>query len=295
MEELKKIGKKIVVDFDDNMFSISPMSPHYNEFGVENVKYRMKDGRELMLWEDGKNINLADNRKRMDSIKAACEQADMVTTTTDILADVYKPYSQKVAALPNCIDPALWGKLPLIPHDEIRLFWGGGTSHYEDWCLLSDALPVVMKKHKNVKLVLMGAKFDGTLKQIPKDRVEFHYWVPTPAYPYYARILNADIGLIPLQDTEFNRCKSSLKWVEYSAMSVPSVTSYVSPYKESATENNGVFVENDTEAWIDGLSYLIENKAKRDVMASAALTTINDQFNIHSKYKMWLDAYRELL
>ena len=295
MKDLQRMGKKVVVDYDDDMFNISPFSPHYGDFGTENVVVQ-HEGQSLVLWEDGRNINLKLNRKRADAVRKACELADMVTTTTSICGDVYRAYNDNIVELPNCLDLSVWQKLPLKEHEEVRLFWAGGASHYGDWCLLSEALPIVMRKYPQAKLVLMGSKFDGTLKDIPKDRIEFHQWVPTPAYPYKIAILNPDIALIPLEDNTFNRSKSCLKFIEQGALEVPAVCSLVSPYKEVYTGANGVFIENNsTKGWVDGISALIEDKMLRWKIGGESRKVVEQYFNIEKQYTKWLNAYREIL
>jgi len=119
--KVKNMGKKIVVDHDDNMFCISPLSPHYEEAGIENVKYKMPDGSTLDVWTDGKNIDLKRNKIRQENFKKALKMADMVTTTTEILAGIYRGYNTNVQVLPNCVDVNLWKKLPFEKRDNVRI------------------------------------------------------------------------------------------------------------------------------------------------------------------------------
>jgi len=292
---LKEMGKKIIVDHDDNIFRISPLSPHYEDYGIENVEMKMSDGSVLKVWENGRNINLSKNKRKMGYSEEIMKIADMITVTTSILAETYKIYNKNIKALPNCIDTNIWQKLPLEKHEEIRLFWAGGASHYQDWCLLSDVLPEIMNKYSNVKLIILGSKFDGTLKMCPKNRVEHYPWVNTMVYPYKIAILDPDIAIIPLEDNEFNRCKSAIKWVEMGSIGVPSVTSYVSPYKEINENNNGIFIENnDKDAWIEGISYLIENREKRIEIGNNAKEYVYQNFDIHKKYIEWVKVYKDL-
>jgi glycosyltransferase involved in cell wall biosynthesis len=293
---LKKFGTKVVVDYDDNIFDISPFSPHYEDHGLEDVNVTLPDGTVVPVWKVGKNLDADRNRKNLDAIKRILSTADLVTTTTPILADVFRQYTDKVAVLPNCINLKVWDRLPLPDDGKIRLAWFGGSSHYEDWCLLAEALPVIMAKYPNVTLVLMGHHFKGTTKNIPQDRIEFHRWVDTAAYPYKAARLNPTIGLIPLADTRFNRCKSPIKWIEMGALQVPCITSYVSPYAELATEENGVFVDkNDPNGWVEGISYLIENPLARAAMGAAARKTVAENFDIHKNAHRWTETYKGLL
>jgi glycosyltransferase involved in cell wall biosynthesis len=293
--DIKKSGSKIVIDYDDDLFSVSPMSAHYQDWGTENVTLDIA-GKKVELWEDGKNIDLKANVNRLDCVRWACEAADVVSVTQPVLADVYGQYSETIC-LPNCIDTSRWQSLPLKrEQEEVRLYWSGGSSHYEDWFMMSDAIRTIMEKYPKAKLVLLGQKFDGTLKGINPHQIEFHGWIPTPAYPYKTAILDADISLIPLMDTHFNRCKSSIKLVEQSALGVASVVSNVTPYAEFYNGGNGVFIDNNTtQGWVEGISYLIDNPLDRWKIGGAALTHVKNNFDIKTQYKLWQNAYEELL
>jgi glycosyltransferase involved in cell wall biosynthesis len=296
VEEMKKNGKLIVIDHDDNMFSVSPFSPHYDCCGIEDVVVKMPDGEKMWLWKDGHNINLENNKKLRENMKRGLAAADLVTVTQPILADVYKKYNDNVVCLPNCVDLELWKphKIARANPDEIRMGWAGGHSHYEDWCVLSPVLPKVMEKYPHLKFVVSGAWFEGVLKTIPdwQKRVELNPWVDISAYPYKSILNDMDFFVIPLQDTEFNRCKSNIKWVEQAAIEVPAVTSLVSPYKEIATEDNGIFIEkNDPESWYEGICYMIENAEGRKKMGKAARATVEQHFDSNKEAHRWAEAY----
>lgn len=306
--QFREGGCRIVIDHDDNMFEVSPFSPHYDEVGTEEIWVSVH-GKRMPMWVSDLNkdqykhlqikpnyIDIERNKKRKDNFIIAMQEADLVTVTQPILADVYRPWSKKIAVLPNCVDMTLWKKLPFLPRENIRLYWSGGSSHYEDWCMIAEVIPAIMKKYPNVTLVLFGTKFDGTLKQVPKERIEFHDWLATPAYPYKSAILDPDICVIPLYENEFSKCKSPIKWIEMGALGVPCVTSHYSPYKELATEANGIFIEkNDKNAWIEGLSMLIEDKELRLKIGQEANNTVAKHYDINKEWIQWYNAYEELL
>lgn len=297
IREMQARGTRVVIDYDDDMFHISPLSPHYAEFGTHEVAARLPNGEQVTVWQDGvASFSLAANRQRLDLIKRCVEQADLVTVTTERLADCYRPYTDRVAVLPNCVDLTVWKRLPLQPRAGLRLGWHGGSSHYEDWCLLTQGLPEVMAAYPDLTLVIFGTKFDGTLKAIPADRIEFHRWVPTPAFPYKLAALDLDVAMIPLAETAFNTCKSPIKWVEYAALEVPAVTSHVSPYREIATEKNGVFIEaNAPDAWVRGLCLLVEDAMARAAIGYAARQTVEASFDIDRECSRWDEVYRRVL
>lgn len=164
--------------------------------------------------------------------------------------------------------------------------------------MLENVLPPIFEKYPQVKLVIMGNLFPGTVKRLPKDRIEHHEWVDVQAYHYKMTLLDFDIALIPLRDSEFNRNKSCIKFVEASALAKPSVVSYVSPYKEAMLEDasNGIFIEhNNPLSWIEGISMLIEDEKLRKDMGNIAREVVLDRFNINKNYQMWIDYYTGLL
>lgn len=296
IKRFQDIGKKVVVEYDDDLFNVSPFSPHYKDHGIVEVKTRLGNGEIIDNWIDGKNIDLEKNIKKMAAFEEILAIADMVTVTTDILAEVYKPYNSNVVVLPNCVDTDIWQSLPLKEVDEIRLFWSGGSSHFEDLCMIQDVIPAVIKKYSNVKLVLLGQKFDGPLLNVPKDRIEFHPWTPTPAYPYKTAILNPTIGLIPLVDNEFNRRKSSIKWLEWGALGIPCVASNISPYKEMYNGENGVFIENNNpRSWYEGICLLVEDSILRAKVGGAAKRYVENNYDAKKNVNLWYDAYKSLL
>lgn len=288
---------KIVYEYDDNIFHVSPFSPHYKDYGVDPIDVILP-GEKIPrpLWKDGKNINIELNRTTQKETIEGIKDVEMVTVTTEMLKTVYNRWNSNVVVLPNCVNLKSWQRLPLLPHGGIRMGWFGGDSHYEDWCILTEILPKLMNKYSQLKLVLLGAKFDGTLKDINPSQIEHHPWIDTAAYPLKAASLDLDFGIIPLLKNQFNEGKSAIKFLELAALKVPSVVSYVTPYKEISTEDNGIWIEdNDPMAWEEGISQLVENKLLRSKVADAAYETVLAKFDAHKNAYMWVESYENLL
>lgn len=296
-QQFKSLGKKVVIDWDDNIFQVSPLSPHYRDFGTEPYKHPYKDGH-LDVWQDGKNIDFAKNKAHLERAKVALREADMVTTTTEVLAKVFREFNPNVRVLPNCIDFEIWKKLPLVPHQGIRVGWAGGYSHFEDWKILAHILPEFMRVNPSVILVILGQKFEGTLVGVDPARIEYRGWCPTPAYPYVSAALDLDFAVIPLEDSDFNNCKSAIKWCEMAALSVPAVTSFVEPYAElmDLVPENGMFVEaNSLQGWLIAMNKMAQDHDTRRIMGYNARRTVEDHYDVEKRFPLWPEAYKSLL
>jgi glycosyltransferase involved in cell wall biosynthesis len=302
IEARREQGKYTVIDYDDDLFHVSPLSPHYQDFGTENVKVKLNNGtrEEIALWEDGDNIDLKRNQGILDAVKKNVASADLVTVTTPYLAKVYGEYTDKIAVLPNCIDPKLWTWHDVDKKEydgQIRLYWGGGSSHYEDWATISKPITNIINSRPETRLVILGQQFRGTTKNIKnQDQIEFHPWVHFEAYPYKIVMLQPTIGIIPLRDMTFNHGKSPIKYVELASLGVPCVVSHVPPYTMVARDKSGIFIEeNDEELWEKAIYMLMDDPLLRAKIGGEAKKVAHDEYDINKKWVLWKETYEGMM
>ena len=77
--------------------------------------------------------------------------------------------------------------------------------------------------------------------------------------PMKLSMADFDIGIAPLEDTEFNRGKSNLKFYEYAAVGTATLASNVEPYRSEVT----YLAKNTFKDWYDKLEKLITDKEFR--------------------------------
>ena len=294
----QKNGKIIVLDYDDDPFNTHPMNPYYKFVGTKDFWYKWPSGQVDQVWKDGVNgFDIERNIIRNDMFKACFRKADMVTTTTPILEGFFKKLNKDTAVLPNLIDFNLFKKYNLVKSKEVRIGYQGGSSHYEDLYIVKDAIKEVIETNPNAKFVYCGDyRLKNLFKEIPEDRKEIHSWVNFIAYPYLLPLLNLDIGICPLVDNEFNRNKSNIKWLDYSAVGAATVASNIPPYSPCITSGqDGFLVENMKEAWVGTLTELCQNHAKRKELADNAYDNVYENYNADKKAHLWLDVYESLM
>jgi len=295
IDELKKYPEfnhlKWILDIDDNIELISPYSQHYAEYGTEEY---FDKGTGKWLWKNGEQgFDLAKNRTRVASLLHGMRTADLVTTTTDYLADYARQYNRHVAVLPNCVDPAAWWPVELVPHKQLRVGWNGGVSHYEDWYSIRKPLNELMRKHR-FKLVMAGSHYDGLIDPDNRELVEVLPWVPFKAHSYRMMALDLDLALIPLADLPFNRYKSEIKLVEMSAMAVPSVVSNVGPYAEALPRLTALPYTNE-QTFTTAMETLLTNPARRHEIGKKARKDAMKHYDAKANASKWVDAYTRLL
>jgi glycosyltransferase involved in cell wall biosynthesis len=290
IELLKKAGKKIVFDNDDTYRPDSGF-PKLNE--AHNQREVKKINDELY-----KNI----------------KQADLVTTTTEFLAEEYRPLNNNVVILPNCIDPFDWDKPLRNEGDKVRIGLVGSVA-YGDYQIISNYLKELCKRD-DVQVVMFslsdvdkklpkGNAFAETYKKLYKESLEFvnsnniewHPIVPMSKYPETLNNLKLDIMLIPRVENYFNKCKSNVKFLEASMCEIPVIASSFSdgnsPYDKDLDGENGLLAKTEAD-WIEMTERLIRNKDLRRSIGKRAKEYTLNNYNIEDKYHLWYDAYSKL-
>ncbi len=181
-----------------------------------------------------------------DTIKKTLGECDCLTTTTQVLADLYAPYIKKTQVIKNALPKWLWGEVePRINQDSFgnekkrfTIIWMGSALHYGNEKLGGDLtvelFEFIKKTRQKYRWIFAGA-LPGALHKYRKDMVVYP-WKNMLEYPGFikgvARKYEVDVGLAFILDNEFNSGKSDIKRLEYTALGVPGLYTRSVPYKE---------------------------------------------------------------
>lgn len=291
-----KGNQKIVFDYDDNIFRVSPYNPSYEHHGLSEVDVTLANGEVVHLWKQGeRGFDVNRNMRKMGIFQEVLKRADLVTTPSSVLSGVLKQHgAKKTRVIKNCINPKLWSPLNITKDEYIRIGYQGGWSHYEDWLEIGEAIVEVMNKYPKTLLIVMGQHYPGAVKGLPEDRVIVEEWTSIEAYPWKFKSLNIDIGIAPLANNEFNVCKSEIKWEEYSALGIPTIASNIPPYNLAINHHQDGFLADDKKEWVAYLSELIESKNLRENIGNSARTSVLRKYDINEKVAEYSNAYLAL-
>jgi glycosyltransferase involved in cell wall biosynthesis len=242
-------------------------------------------------------------------LRALVKEVDAITVSTEHLRNVVQKYAQGVPIyiLPNCVVWSEWQdheRWELWPEDYVVLGLTGSPTHNEDWKVLETVLPEVMERHGNVALVMGGFEPDylSELKVKYPDRVALSGVLDYMDYPGLIR--QADIVLCPVvPDDEFNKSKSAIKAIEGLAAgrtlpdgtmggAVP-ITSNLY-YRVTGGNKRGLTVEHTADAWLGGLTTLIEDQQMRMRFSKKGYAWVRNHHDIDRKWGLWWDAYRTI-
>lgn len=266
---------KLVVDVDDDLFSITECHPEYEAY-----------------------------RNRLGRFKRLLGLADIVTTSTGLVAEGLAPYLSKVCSnmiIPNQLDDRIWGRPSVkaaAESEQINMLYSGTETHDEDLRVIegaaSKATQILRERFgKELSITVLGGtrlSLRGmTVRRVPDNM---------RAYPRYASwvIENGpfDLAIAPLSlNNPLNRAKSDLKYLEYTALGIPAIYTLIEPYRNTiSTMDNGILVaNNDERSWCDAMVKLASDDALRERMARRAVVDVSDNRLLSNTFNQWKNIF----
>lgn len=278
VEKCKELDIKLIYEIDDDLLGIDESHPEYNFY-----------------------------ISRTDTIRYLIENADLVTVSTDELRRRLLIYNN-IKTIPNVLDEQLWFGLESSDNksdqtsDTVKIGYIGSSTHDADIMIIKEAILNLKKKcaliNKKVKFYIIGG-FKNSVNadwmeviKIPSDKKDYPNFVK-----WLKETVDWDIAVAPLRDTNINRCKSELKYLEYSALGLPCVYSDIGPYnKVIKNEYNGLLVKvNTAENWENEISKLIENRTLYNTIITNAEKDIKENYLLKNIAGIWDDLLYDLI
>jgi processive 1,2-diacylglycerol beta-glucosyltransferase len=233
---------------------------------------------------------------RLFPLLRAMLDADLVTVSTSQLAEHLSFLDPNIRVLPNYIDEQVWDlstrQGPALPDQPIKIAYMGGDSHAPDFEPLIPVLIEILQTYPNqVMLQSVGMQLLSPLKDTPNAKA-VSFLFDYPGYVDYVQGQHFDLAIAPLEDNTFNRCKSSMKYLEYSALGVPGVYSNLTPYSGLIKHGENGFLASSPQEWRKAILALVENPLIRWQMGMAAQETVRQDWLLGNHAQEWLEAYQ---
>jgi glycosyltransferase involved in cell wall biosynthesis len=257
-------GIATVIDADDAMWCIDKNNAAYRSWNNQQMNWKFLD--------------------------QATERADLVTVTSPHLAKRYGKHG-RVEIISNYLPAEVFDYERVVRNDDITAVgWTGFVStHPRDLNVVGDAMRRITEDTEAVARVIGdgrgAAKVWGvkTMEQID----------PQPLGPaYFTALSTLNVGLVPLEDSNFNRGKSWLKALEFSAMGVPVVASPTVENLRLAREGGVPLLFATTpDEWYENIRWLVEHPYKREQQGEAARAAVQKNFTMESVGERWAAAW----
>jgi len=283
---LKQMGKKIVFDNDDTF----KMDDTHAFYGLD---------------EKGFKQNVEHKNNVINNFIRNC---DLVTASTEYLAKEYREINPNVVVLPNCVNPSDWDTPLRNDGEKVRIGIVGSTAYYHDFDIIKDEIKK-LSEDPRVQLVMFGLHSDKLRKINPKTnkvhKKEYKFWdslknlehvgwVEMTDYFTTLNELRLDMMIIPRRESEFNKAKSNVKFLEAAMCEIPVIASSFpdAPYEKDIDGTNGLLVKQD-ESWLEAVEKLMDKDTRRK-MGKEAKKYVLKNYHIKKHANKWVKAYNKL-
>lgn len=304
----------LILEFDDDYINLPKNNPCFYGTAIDNplleqIRRLSALGQEAAVQELMPQLEYS-RLQGLEELKQAISLYDAVTTTTEELAQVYRPYNKNIEVFPNQMErvhyfrdytieetdhegrlkppegklgmhsiPAFWpsrDEKGIPRHDLplnriVRVGYTGTSSHGDDFRTIEDSWVKLTKNYADkCWFTYIGDPYFFDKQVDHRGRRQFI--PPTESYDkYLSNVRNLDVGIAPLDVREpFNMSKSDLKALEYASWGIPAVLPGFITYSRTFTHNENCLMYNNKKEFYQCLEAYINDPALRFKHGNAA-------------------------
>ena len=249
MADAKRMGKKVIIDFDDHLLDVPDDNPAAHYFSNPKVQKQIAD---TFLF------------------------ADAVIVSTKKLYELYYPMCQ--GKIPMFVIPNGWNPtdLPMYEvkeqHKPTRFVWRGGSTHFADLHTVKAEINQMLEMDTEVTFFGLNKfmMYDLNKKDI------YVYWSSMFVYFTFMQRIEGDFGFYPLVRNDFNLSKSNIFAIECIANGMPVLAdNYFSEFNIP-----GVIKYTDPVQFLEFVTDIVKGNIDKAANVKAGRTYIRETLHI---------------
>lgn len=222
--------------------------------------------------------------KQHGKVGKICAWSQKVSCGNGFLAEFARQYCKEVIINPTTI--ATDYHLPSsdkLSEKRLTIGWTGthSTTRY-----LIPLLPVFkeLKKVHAFEIRIIS-------NQPPEWDFEDYTFVPWSQPDEINQLQQFDIGLMPLEDTDWEKGKCGFKALQYMAMEIPAIVSAVGVNLEIIDHGINGFLCSDQDEWFSYLNELIASEKLRKSMGIEGRKKVIEKYSVYSNTSRFLSLF----
>ena len=250
---LKLLGIQYIVDYDDAIFH------HYDQSSNPIIK------------------NFLGNK-----IATVMRFSGTVVAGNQYLADyAARSGAKNIEIIPTVIDLERYPVKENTDADQCIVGWIGTKTTFEKHLLpCKHWIKALQIQEPNIRFHIVGITEDMDLGK----NVKYIRWTEETEV---AEILKMDIGLMPLQDSKWEKGKCAYKLIQYAACGIPGVASDVGMNREVTVPGETGILASADEEWIQAIKTLKSNTELRHQLGSNARKIVEERYCIQQTSTKW--------
>lgn len=186
----RDLGKPILADYDDDLFCVPNDNPTHVTYGAQWVH---------------------------QNLESICRMSNAVIVSTEALKEKLVKFNPNVRVVPNALDMEILHPMPEEMPRNKTLVWRGSHTHVRDLMQATPAIMDAYEKFPDWNFFFLGYNPWWITEKMRPERCQTLQF--DGSYVNYMRNLSKIRGavhIVPLADSEFNRAKSNISYLEAS-------------------------------------------------------------------------------
>ena len=224
--------------------------------------------------------NVSEANRAISFLKSTSRPAEIIAFShhvmvgNEFLAQYARRFNSKVTVVPTAVDTARFVPRPAGTRGDSPLVvgWIGSPTTFHYLEAIAPLLQQVAARHSFV-LRVSGA---GKPVRFPGVTVEEVPW----SLDREVTLFNTcDIGVYPLEDSDWARGKCGFKAIQFMACGVPTVAAAVGVNREIIRDGENGFLATTPQDWVARLDRLLTDRSLRERFARAGRETIEARYS----------------
>ena len=218
-----------------------------------------------------------------NKIAKVMKYSSMVVAGNTYIAEYAKKSgAKKIEIIPTVIDLERYS---IKNHTENKSFiigWIGTKTTFEKHLLpCRNWIKSLQQNNPNIHFHIVGITDNMDLG----ENVKYIQWTEETEV---SEIQKMNVGIMPLQDSDWEKGKCAYKLIQYAACGIPGIASDVGMNSEVCIENKTGFIANNEEEWQEKILFLKNNPIARNEMGKNARTLVEEKYCIQATAGKWI-------
>ncbi|HEV7396305.1 MAG TPA: glycosyltransferase [Pyrinomonadaceae bacterium] len=213
-----------------------------------------------------------------------------VVAGNQYLADHYAQLGARVWLVPTSVDTDVWKPRVSEPRSRWTVGWSGSWTNLKFLYAIEEPLAEFLAQNLQSRLLIVCDR-EPVLKKLPRDSWLF---VPWTMQNEVGLVQLMDVGLMPLENSEWALGKCGFKMLTYMSAGLPVVVSPVGVNAEIlARAEVGLAASTDAD-WYDALSRLIVDQELGKNMGAKGRKVVEEHYSVKTNVIKLAEIFQEV-
>jgi glycosyltransferase involved in cell wall biosynthesis len=218
------------------------------------------------------------------------KRAEIILAGNTFIAEWFSKINANVLVIPTAINTE-WFRPSDSPADGLfKIVWTGSSQTIRYLMSIEKSLASFLNERRDSLIIVISDSYPR-FNNIKPERIRFIRWTPADEL---SAIRGAQVGIMPLNDSLWERGKCSFKMLQYMACGLPVMVSPVGMNLDVLSRGEIGLAAIKDDDWISGLELLYKNPDKCKILGSSGRQVIENYYSVDIVSKLLVQIFLNL-